>query len=202
MGFAKFFQGLRKKEPQPDDLYGTGVWRQHRDRFNRAVDRFFVTASRLHEEVHAGAAGGAGKGAGTLEAHVQAAESLAALTHTLNQVAQQVDDCARTLHAHAPVNEQTIPAQVRTQVGTLPELMSRAATKVAEAAQAAAMVRAQVRTTSGGVTENSATDETSQAGPAEVPGVSAAQNYVGDAARLAEECHRMAERIASSDKSK
>ena len=193
MGIARFFQGLRKKEPQPDDLYGTGVWRQHRDRFNRAVDRFFVTASRLHEEVNAG---GAGKGAGTLEAHVQAAESLAALTHTLNQVAQQVDDCARTLHAHVPVNEQTIPAQVRTQVGTLPELMSRAATKVAEAAQAAAMVRAQVRTTSGGVAENSATV------PGQVPGVSAAQNYVGDATRLAEECHRIAERIASSDKSK
>lgn len=53
-----------------------------------------------------------------------------------------MDDCARTLHTHVPVNEQTIPAQVRTQVGTLPELMSRAATKVAEAAQAAAMVRA------------------------------------------------------------
>ena len=194
MGIARFFQGLRKKEPQPDDLYGTGVWRQHRDRFNRAVDRFFVTASRLHEEVHAGA--------GTLEAHVQAAEQLAALTHTLNQVAQQVDDCARTLHTHVPVNEQTIPAQVRTQVGTLPELMSRAATKVAEAAQAAAMVRAQVRTTSGGVTENSETDETSQAGPAEVPGVSAARRYVDDAARLVDECHRMAERIASSDSSK
>ena len=196
MGIARFFQGLRKKEPQPDDLYGTGVWRQHRDRFNRAVDRFFVTASRLHEEVHAGAAGGAGKGASAQEAHVQAAESLAALTHTLNQVAQQVDDCARTLHAHVPVNEQTIPAQVRTQVGTLPELMSRAATKVAEAAQAAAMVRAQVRTTSGGVAENSATV------PGQVPGVNAARRYVDDAARLAEECHRMAERIASSDRSK
>lgn len=199
MGIARFFQGLRKKEPQPDDLYGTGVWRQHRDRFNRAVDRFFVTASRLHEEVNAG---GAGKGASAQEAHVQAAESLAALTHTLNQVAQQVDDCARTLHTHVPVNEQTIPAQVRTQVGTLPELMSRAATKVAEAAQAAAMVRAQVRTTSGGVTENSETDETSQAGPAEVTGVSAARRYVDDAARLVDECHRIAERIASSDSSK
>ena len=194
MGFAKFFQGLRKKEPQPDNLYGTGVWRQHRDRFNRAVDRFFVTASRLHEEVHAGA--------GTQEAHVRATEQLAALTHTLNQVAHKVDDCARTLHTHVPVNEQTIPAQVRTQVGTLPELMSRAATKVAEAAQAAAMVRAQVRTTSGGVTENSETDETSQAGPAEVPGVNAARRYVDDAARLAEDCHRIAERIASSDSSK
>lgn len=193
MGIARFFQGLRKKEPQPDDLYGTGVWRQHRDRFNRAVDRFFVTASRLHEEVQAGA---------TQDAHVQAAEQIAALTHTLNQAAQQVDDCARTLHTHVPVNEQTIPAQVRTQVGTLPELMSRAATKVAEAAQAAAMVRAQVRTTSGGVTENSETDETSQAGPAEVPGVNAARRYVDDAARLAEECHRIAERIASSDSSK
>lgn len=194
MGIARFFQGLRKKEPQPDDLYGTGVWRQHRDRFNRAVDRFFVTASRLHEEVHAGA--------GTQEAHVQAAESLAALTHTLNQVAHKVDDCARTLHTRVPVNEQTIPVQVRTQVGTLPELMSRAATKVAEAAQTAAMVRAQVRTTSGGVTENSETDETSQAGPAEVPGVSAARRYVDDAARLVDECHRIAERIASSDSSK
>lgn len=199
MGIARFFQGLRKKEPQPDDLYGTGVWRQHRDRFNRAVDRFFVTASRLHEEVNAG---GAGKGASAQEADVQAAESLAALTHTLNQVAHKVDDCARTLHTHVPVNEQTIPAQVRTQVGTLPELMSRAATKVAEAAQAAAMVRAQVRTTSGGVTENSETDETSQAGPAEVPGVSAARRYVDDAASLVDECHRMAARIASSDKSK
>lgn len=193
MGIARFFQGLRKKEPQPDDLYGTGVWRQHRDRFNRAVDRFFVTASRLHEEAQAGA---------TQDAHVQAAEQIAALTHTLNQAAQQVDDCARTLHTHVPVNEQTIPAQVRTQVGTLPELMSRAATKVAEAAQAAAMVRAQVRTTSGGVTENSVTDENSEAGPAEVAGVSAAHTYVDDAVRLVEESHRMAERIASSDSSK
>ena len=198
---------MRKKEPQPDDLYGTGVWRQHRDRFNRAVDRFFVTASRLHEEVNAGAGGagkeaGAGSNAGAQDDHVRAAESLASLTHTLNQVAQQVDDCARTLHTRVPVNEQTIPAQVRTQVGTLPELMSRAATKVAEAAQAAAMVRAQVRTTSGGVTEKSATDETSQAGPAEVTGVSAARRYVDDAASLVDECHRIAERIASSDSSK
>ncbi len=193
MGIARFFQGLRKKEPQPDDLYGTGVWRQHRDRFNRAVDRFFVTASRLHEEAQAGA---------TQAAHVQAAEHIATLTHTLNQVAQQMDHCARTLHTHVPVNEQTIPAQVRTQVGTLPELMSRAATKVAEAAQAAAMVRAQVRTTSGGVTENSVTDENSKAGPAEVAGVSAAHTYVDDAVRLVDECHRMAERIASSDSSK
>lgn len=193
MGLAKFFQGLRKKEPKPDDLYGTGVWRQHRDRFNRAVDRFFVTASRLHEETQTGT---------TQDAQVQAAEQLATLTHTLNQVAQQVDDCARTLHTHVPVNEQTIPAQVRTQVGTLPELMSRAATKVAEAAQAAAMVRAQVRTTSGGVTENSETDENSVAGPAEVAGVSAARRYVDDAARLVDECHRIAERIASSDSSK
>lgn len=192
MGFAKFFQGLRKKEPQPDDLYGTGVWRQHRDRFNRAVDRFFVTVSRLHEEVHAGA----GSNAGAQDPHVAAAEQLAALTHTLNQVAQQVDDCARTLHTHVPVNEQTIPAQVRTQVGTLPELMSRAATKAAEATQAAAMVRAQVRTTSGGVAENSGTDA------GQVAGVSAAQKYVGDAARLVEECHAIAARIASSDRSK
>ncbi|MDK7750664.1 hypothetical protein QP572_09935 [Brevibacterium sp. UMB10442] len=193
MGIARFFQGLRKKEPQPDDLYGTGVWRQHRDRFNRAVDRFFVTASRLHEEAQAGA---------TQAAHVQAAEHIATLTHTLNQVAQQMDHCARTLHTHVPVNEQTIPAQVRTQVGTLPELMSRAATKVAEAAQAAAMVRAQVRTTSGGVTENSVTDESSEAGPAEVAGASAAHTYVDDAAKLVDECHRIAERIASSDSSK
>lgn len=152
-----------------------------------------MTASRLHEEAQAGA---------TQDAHVQAAEQIAALTHTLNQAAQQVDDCARTLHTHVPVNEQTIPAQVRTQVGTLPELMSRAATKVAEAAQAAAMVRAQVRTTSGGVTENSVTDENSEAGQAEVAGVSAAHTYVDDAVRLVEECHRMAERIASSDSSK
>ena len=146
-----------------------------------------MTASRLHEEAQAGA---------TQDAHVQAAEQIAALTHTLNQAAQQVDDCARTLHTHVPVNEQTIPAQVRTQVGTLPELMSRAATKVAEAAQAAAMVRAQVRTTSGGVTENS------EVGTGQVAGVSAAHTYVDDAVRLVEECHRMAERIASSDSSK
>lgn len=152
-----------------------------------------MTASWLHEETRAGT---------TQDAHAQAAEQIAALTHTLNQVAQQVDHCARTLHTHVPVNEQTIPAQVRTQVDTLPELMSRAATKVAEAAQAAATVRAQVRTTSGGVTENSETDETSPAGPAEVAGVSAAQRYVHDAARLVDECHRIAERIASSDSSK
>lgn len=200
MRFSTFFQGLRKKEPTPDDLYGTGVWRQHRDRFNRAVDRFFVTASRLHEEVHRASGGTDTRGgrtdASAPKSHAQAAEQLATLTHTLNQVAQQVDDCARILHAHVPVDQRTIPVQVRNQVGTLPELMSRAATKVAEAAQAAAMVRAQVRTTSGTVDDNSVTDT------GQITGVSAARKYVNDAATLVEKCHAIAARISSSDKSK
>lgn len=176
--FAQFFRNLYKgSEPKTDDVYGTGVWRQHRDRFNRAVDRFYTTARHLHEEA----------------TDHDVAKRIAALTHTLNELAGQVDECVRVLHARVPVNEQTIPASVRDKVGAVPELLSRAATKVAEAAQAAAMARVHVRASvqSGG-------GDTS----AEVPGVSAAEQYVDDAKQLVDQCHIIASSIASSDKSK
>lgn len=159
-----------------DTTYGTGVWRQHRDRFNRAVDRFYVTAVGLSHD----AAATSDTAATPDTAVQQAAQRIAELTHTLNDAAHTVDQIAARLHARVPVDGQTIPAGVRAQVGQVPQLLSRAAGKVAEAGQAAAMVRTQVR------------------GNTSLTGVDAAARYVGDAAELVRRAQSIAFAMSSS----
>lgn len=124
----------RPRAAQQDRAYGTGVWRQHRDRFNRAVDRFYQTALAVREEARADD-----------PQQEEAAEALAALTYDLNALGERIDETARRAHAQVPVADMVVPAQVRAVVGDLAEGMSKAALLVAQAAQAAAMSRAAIR---------------------------------------------------------
>ncbi|GAA4284489.1 hypothetical protein GCM10022261_20200 [Brevibacterium daeguense] len=161
----------RTPRVHPDDQYGTGLWRQHRDRFNRAVDRFYTTAVALRTEVdgiearRADSAGDASRGAsatgasavgasatgasavdGRQTAVADAAEVVAQQTLVLNLLAERFDALAAHAHADCPVDGLVIPSTTRAQLGDLPELMSKAAAKLAEACQAAAMAHVAVRT--------------------------------------------------------
>ncbi|WP_349827014.1 hypothetical protein [Brevibacterium litoralis] len=121
-----------------DEVYGTGLWRAHRDRFVRAVDRYYETAVALRNE--ADGPGGADSPAGS------AAETVARGTVVLNALTDRVDALIARLHAEHPVEGSVIPATVRAHVGQTSELLSRAAGTVSEACQAAAMSRVAVRT--------------------------------------------------------
>ena len=110
-----------------DARFGTGLWRQHRDRCMRVIDRFYETAVGLHAEAP------------------QAAAGFVELTHELRDLAQVIDALTQQLHERAPVDGMIVPAAVRAQVGQAPELLSKAGGKIAEAAQVAAMFRAQAR---------------------------------------------------------
>lgn len=167
----------KPKPPTPDQLYGTGLWRQHRDRFNRAVDRFYATAAALHEE----------------SAHAPQAETLAQQTLRLNELSTAVDSAARAAQAAFPTAGMVLPSAVRSQVGQLPELLSRAALKTAEAAQAAAMTRAYIRAGPAHVS-GTASDTERGDGDAAAATASAVQ-YVDDAERIVAECTRLAVRL-------
>jgi hypothetical protein len=177
----------RAPRVHPDDRYGTGLWRQHRDRFNRAVDRFYVTAVALREEADIRCArdassaeddptGAAGTARRQQTAVADAAEMIAQQTIILNALAERFDALAARAHAEHPVAGLVIPAATRSQLADLPELMSKAAAKVAEACQAGAMARAAVRT---------GADPTHPS--------SAARAYVADAADLVARCERLTE---------
>src|SRR5699024_12103535 len=80
--------------------FGTGLWRQHRERFSRAVDRFYERASALHEE-H-----------GDAEAAPQISE-LAQLTLVLNDLDDRVAALARTAQGAVPLEGLVFPAAGR-----------------------------------------------------------------------------------------
>jgi hypothetical protein len=184
MGLLDKFR--KPKAPTADDLYGTGLWRQHRDRFNRAVDRFYDTALAVHRE-HPAESDGTGPAATQGSAHGQAAatagtsapeppaETLAQLTHTLGEASAAVDAVAQAAQESFPIEGMVLPAPARARVGRLPELLSRAAAKVAEAAQAAAMSRVALRTGGDGL-----------------EAAAAAHRYVADAAELVGQCSAIA----------
>ncbi|MCQ9387071.1 hypothetical protein NQ038_00135 [Brevibacterium sp. 50QC2O2] len=180
MGLLDRFR--KPKAPTADDLYGTGLWRQHRDRFNRAVDRFYDTALAVHREHPAESAGtGPAAGANATPAAPGApapeppAETLAQLTHTLGEASAAVDAVAQAAQESFPIEGMVLPAPARARVGRLPELLSRAAAKVAEAAQAAAMSRVALRTGGDGL-----------------EAAAAAHRYVADAAELVGQCSAIA----------
>lgn len=164
--------------------FGTGLWRQHHDRFLRAVDRFYTTAVDLRAEAEqasptpAATSPDAASSASTAPAEspratapADAAEVVARQTLVLNDLADRFDRLTETCHARYPLDDLVVPAEVRTEVGMLPTLMSKAAAKTAEACQAAAMARVAVRT---------GTD----------PGQAAraAERYVGDSSALVARC--------------
>lgn len=156
----RFFSGLRKKAiptaVKDDDRFGTGLWRHNRDRFIRAVDRYYTTAVALHEARDSGgsatsgatsgaASGAASEGSSDGEAATASAKDpidvIVDGTHRLNALVDVVDDLTATLHARYPVTGQVVPGPVRQAVGEAPELLTKASSKVGEAVLAASMAR-------------------------------------------------------------
>lgn len=148
--------GDGQPEGSLDARLGTGLWRQHRDRFGRAVDRLYATAVQAQKE----------------SPGVPAVTAVVELTHRLSELDQRAAHIAEYAHSSWPLEGLVLPADVRQQVGDLPELLSRAAGKVSEAAQAAAHVRVAARQAA----------ETA-AGPADAAAASAAR-FVDDAEAL------------------
>lgn len=152
----RFFSGLRKKAIptaiKDDDRFGTGLWRHNRDRFIRAVDRYYTTALALHEARDSGGSatsgatsGAASEGSSDGEATTTSAKDpidvIVDGTHRLNALVDVVDDLTATLHARYPVTGQVVPGPVRQAVGEAPELLTKASSKVGEAVLAASMAR-------------------------------------------------------------
>ena len=113
-----------------DQRFGTGLWRHNRDRFLRAVDRYYTTALALHE-------------ARTCD---DAIDIIVDGTHRLNALVDVVDELTATLHARFPVTGQVVPGPARQAVGDAPELLTKASSKVGEAVLAASMARSEVPT--------------------------------------------------------
>lgn len=129
MGLLSAFR--RDRRSPEEKRFGTGLWRQHRDRFSRAVDRFFDTASALHEE-H-----------GESDAAAQIGE-LAQLTLVLNDLDERVAALAETAQRAFPLEGLVFPADGRARLGDVPERLSRASALVAQALQSATMLRARL----------------------------------------------------------
>ncbi|WP_156483936.1 hypothetical protein [Brevibacterium linens] len=136
----RFLSGLRKKATKTaikdDDRFGTGLWRHNRDRFIRAVDRYYTTAVALHEARDSD--GSATSGAASAKDPV---DVIVDGTHRLNALVEVVDDLTATLHTRFPVTGQVVPGPARQAVGDAPELLTKASSKVGEAVLAASMAR-------------------------------------------------------------
>lgn len=151
----RFFSGLRKKAGKTavkdDDRFGTGLWRHNRDRFIRAVDRYYSTAVALHEARDSGgtASGAASAGSPDIDDEAMAASAKDPIdvivdgTHRLNALVEVVDDLTAALHARHPVTGQVVPGPARWAVGDVPELLTKASSKVGEAVLAASMARSE-----------------------------------------------------------
>ena len=113
-----------------DQRFGTGLWRHNRDRFLRAVDRYYTTALALHEA----------RTAGDTTEH-DPIDVIIAGTHRLNSLVPIVDDITAQLHRTQPVTGQIVPGPARQALGDAPELLTKASSKVAEAVLAASMAR-------------------------------------------------------------
>ncbi|SDS07206.1 hypothetical protein SAMN04489752_0917 [Brevibacterium siliguriense] len=151
----RFLSGLRKKATKTavkdDDRFGTGLWRHNRDRFIRAVDRYYTTAVALHEARGSGDSAASGAASATVDetsdGEVMAASATDPVdvivdgTHRLNALVDVVDDLTATLHTRFPVTGQVVPGPARQAVGDTPELLTKASSKVGEAVLAASMAR-------------------------------------------------------------
>lgn len=128
------FSGLKKpgrsSRRGPDQRFGTGLWRHNRDRFIRAVDRYYTTAVAIHE-----------RSGGDSSAE---ANTIIDGTQRLNDLVPSVDGITAWLHTHHPVSGQVVPGHTRNIVGDAPELLTKASSKVAEAVLAASMARTEI----------------------------------------------------------
>ncbi|SMX80564.1 hypothetical protein [Brevibacterium linens] len=153
----RFFSGLRKKTTKTavrdDDRFGTGLWRHNRDRFIRAVDRYYTTAVALHEARDSGGSATSSAASARVEDTSDGKATAASAkdpidvivdgTHRLNALVDVVDDLTATLHARCPVTGQVVPGPTRQVVGDVPELLTKASSKVGEAVLAASMARSE-----------------------------------------------------------
>ncbi|TSI19689.1 hypothetical protein [Brevibacterium aurantiacum] len=156
------FSGLRKpggssSRKGPDQQFGTGLWRHNRDRFIRAVDRYYTTSVAIHELT----AEGRGPSAD--------ANTIIDGTQRLNDLVPVVDEITAWLNTHHPVSGQVVPGHTRNAVGDTPELLTRASSKVAEAVLAASMARTEII-----------------AGRQFGPSAKATERFIADAAQLLE----------------
>lgn len=155
----RFLSGLRKKAGRAgrsahlgdDERFGTGLWRHNRDRFIRAVDRYYTTAVSIHEartgapepgttSARAPEPGAPGSGAPEHDP----ANTIVDGTHRLNALVAVVDEITERLHADHPVSGQVVPGPARRAIGDTPELLTKASSKVAEAVLAASMARTEI----------------------------------------------------------
>lgn len=139
----RFLSGLRKKAGRPahlgdDERFGTGLWRHNRDRFIRAVDRYYTTAVSIHE-----ARTGAPE-PGTASAGDDPVNTIIDGTHRLNALVADIDEITEALHTDHPLTGQVVPGPVRQAIGDTPELLTKASSKVAEAVLAASMARVEI----------------------------------------------------------
>lgn len=147
----RFFSGLRKKATtavRDDDRFGTGLWRHNRDRFIRAVDRYYTTAVALHEARDSGgsttssaASADTSDGEDITASAKDPIDVIVDGTHRLNALVDVVDGITADLHARCPVTGQVVPGPDRNAVGDVPELLTKASSKVGEAVLAASMAR-------------------------------------------------------------
>lgn len=131
------FSGLRKRSSSssrkgPDQQFGTGLWRHNRDRFIRAVDRYYTTSVAIHKLPAEGQSPSAD------------ANTIIDGTQRLNDLVPVVDEVTAWLHTHHPVSGQVVPGHTRNAVGDTPELLTKASSKVAEAVLAASMARTEI----------------------------------------------------------
>lgn len=127
MGLLSVFR--RDRRSDEERRFGRGLWRQHRDRFSRVVDRFYETTSTLHRDF------------GDTDSAPQI-DVLSQLTLTLNDLDERVAWLSETAQREVPLDDLVFPAAGRARLGDVPEHLSRASALVAQAAQSAAMLRA------------------------------------------------------------
>ncbi|MDN6378134.1 MAG: hypothetical protein L0K10_04235 [Brevibacterium aurantiacum] len=141
----------------PDQQFGTGLWRHNRDRFIRAVDRYYTTSVAIHKLPSDGQGTSAD------------ANTIVDGTQRLNDLVPVVDEVTAWLHAHHPVTGQVVPSHTCNAVGDTPELLTKASSKVAEAVLAASMARTEII-----------------AGRPIEPSAKATERFISDAAQLLE----------------
>lgn len=143
----RLLSGLVKKAHRTggdDERFGTGLWRHNRDRFIRVVDRYYTTALALHEARPSGDSAASGAASARDEVTGAGRDPVDVIvdgTHRLNALVDVVDGITADLHARCPVTGQVVPGPDRNAVGDVPELLTKASSKVGEAVLAASMAR-------------------------------------------------------------
>lgn len=162
--FSKLRKPAESSAPKkPDQEFGTGLWRHNRDRFIRAVDRYYTTSVAIHKLP------AEGKSPALDQSPSADANTIIDGTQRLNDLVPVVDEVTAWLHTNHPVSGQVVPGHARNAVGDTPELLTKASSKVAEAVLAASMARTEII-----------------AGRPFGPSAKATERFISDAAQLLE----------------